>query len=95
MPVTFNRVENLLSCGEEEAELKPEDGKIRLRILVDRVSVEIFANNGSLYMPISAYFNDEERGLTVFTKGGYTMIHSLKVHELKSIWKIPNEKERQ
>jgi sucrose-6-phosphate hydrolase SacC (GH32 family) len=86
LPVSYNMKKNLLSCGEEEAELKPVDGKIRLRILVDRVSVEIFANNGRLYMPIRAYIKDEERGLTVFTKGGDTKISSLKVYQLKSIW---------
>jgi len=95
LPVTFKRDENQLCCGEEAADLKPVDGRIRLRILVDRMSVEIFANNGRIYMPIrnSKLFMPgegsnkmEERGLAVFTKGGITMIHSLKVHELKSIW---------
>jgi fructan beta-fructosidase len=95
LPVSYNRNKNLLSCAEEAANLKPVEGRIRLRILVDRISVEIFANDGKIYMPIrnselftptGTYVNEEKKGLSVFTKGGGTMIRSLKVYELKSIW---------
>jgi sucrose-6-phosphate hydrolase SacC (GH32 family) len=86
MPVTYNRDENLLSCGGEEVILKPVDGRIKLRILVDRLSVEIYANDGRVYMPVRAYPEEKDRGLTVFTKGGDTLIRSLTVHELESIW---------
>jgi sucrose-6-phosphate hydrolase SacC (GH32 family) len=101
LPISYNKNENLLSCGEETAYLKSVDSRIKLRILVDRVSVEIYANDGRLYMPIrnselftptKDYFKDEEKGLSIFTKGGDTKIHSLKVHELKSIWKTKTEK---
>ncbi|MHC4456166.1 MAG: GH32 C-terminal domain-containing protein [Planctomycetota bacterium] len=84
--VKYNVDKNQLSCGRPKAELKPIDGKIRLRILVDRVSIEIFANDGRIYMPIRAIPEGEERGLEVFTKGGNIKIISLKIHELKSIW---------
>ena len=84
--VKYNVAKNELSCGRSKAELKPVDGNIRLRILVDRVSIEIFANDGRVYMPIRAIPEPDERGLEVFTKGGSTKINSLKVHELKSVW---------
>jgi sucrose-6-phosphate hydrolase SacC (GH32 family) len=84
--VNYNVEKNELSCERPKADLKPVDGKIRLRILVDRVSIEIFANDGRIYMPIRAIPEGDERGLEVFTKGGNTKISSLKVHELKSIW---------
>jgi fructan beta-fructosidase len=35
--------------GETQAKLAPEDGVITFRILVDRPSVEIFANDGRIY----------------------------------------------
>jgi len=84
--VKYNVKKNELSCGHPKAKLKPIDGKIRLRILVDRVSIEIFANDGRIYMPIRAIHTEDERGLEVFTKGGNIKISSLKIHELKSIW---------
>ncbi|MHC4556048.1 MAG: glycoside hydrolase family 32 protein [Planctomycetota bacterium] len=85
--VKYNLDGNQLSCGDSKAKLKPIDGKIRLRILVDRVSIEIFANEGRIYMPIRAIPEPDERILEVFTKGGNIKISSLKIYELKSIWK--------
>ena len=84
--VKYNADKNDLSCGRPKAKLKPIDGKIRLHILVDRVSIEIFANDGRVYMPIRAIHTEDERGLEVFTEGDSTKISSLTVHELKSIW---------
>lgn len=97
VPVVYNVDDNELSPGvvpvapgrgrgRPTAELKPVEGKIRLRILVDRVSIEIFANGGRLYMPVRAIPKGDEKGLEVFTKGGNIKIGSLKVRELKSIW---------
>jgi len=85
--VKYNVDKNQLSCGDSKAKLKTVDGKIRLRILVDRVSIEIFANNGRIYMPIRAIPEVNERMLEAFTKGGNVKISYLKIHELKSIWK--------
>ena len=84
--VSYHKDKNLLVCGENKAKLKPVDGKIQLRILVDRVSIEIFANNGRVYMPMRALPTSAAKGLQVFTKGGTTRINSLKVHKVKSIW---------
>jgi sucrose-6-phosphate hydrolase SacC (GH32 family) len=84
--VKYNVDKNQLSCGDSKTKLKSIDGKIRLRILVDRVSIEVFANDGRIYMPIRAIPEPDERMLEVFTKGGKIKISSLKIHELKSIW---------
>jgi len=86
VPVMYNVKKNELSCGRPKAILKPIDGKIRLRILVDRVSIEVFANDGRIYMPIRAIPEGDQKGLEIFTKGGSIKISLLKVHELKSIW---------
>ncbi|MHC4325037.1 MAG: glycoside hydrolase family 32 protein [Planctomycetota bacterium] len=85
--VKYNVDKNQLSCGDSRAKLKPAGGKIRLRILVDRVSIEIFANDGRIYMPIRAISESDERTLEVFAKGGNIKISYLKIHKLKSIWK--------
>ena len=63
------------------------DGKIRLRILVDRTSIEIFGNDGGIYMPIGVIPPDENRSLKVFGKGGGVKVKSLEVYELRSAWK--------
>ena len=84
--VKYNVDKNELSSGRLKAELKPVNGNIRLRILVDRASIEIFANDGRIYMPMRVIPEGDERGLEGFTKGGSIEISSLTVHELKSIW---------
>lgn len=85
--LVYNVDDNKLSCEDWDAKLKPVDGKIRMRILVDRLSIEAFANDGRVYMPISSETPEEsEKGLEIFTKGGKTKVNSLKIHKLKSIW---------
>jgi sucrose-6-phosphate hydrolase SacC (GH32 family) len=75
------------SSGETQAKLAPEDGVITLRILVDRPSVEIFANDGRIYMPMQAVRNLEDKSLRIYSKGGNAHIDRLTVYEMKSIWR--------
>jgi len=84
--IKYNKENHELSCGNQKATLKPIEGKIRLRILVDRVSIEIFANDGSIYMPIRAIQEGKKRGIEVFSIGSTTRINFLEIHELESIW---------
>ncbi len=63
LPIAYNRDNNRLSCGEVKAKLKPADGKVRLRILVDRTTLEIFANDGRVYMPVRIPI--DSRGLSI------------------------------
>jgi len=85
--VAYNVDTGMLSCGKTKVALKPLDGRIRLRILVDRTTIEIFANGGQVYMPIRALPDGDTSGLAVFEEGGKVLIRSLVVHELKSIWR--------
>jgi len=86
VPVVYNVEEGRLSSDALNAPLKPQDGKIKLRLLVDRLSIEVFANDGRVYMPIRALRLNHERGIETFTEGGETTVSSLEVRELKSIW---------
>jgi sucrose-6-phosphate hydrolase SacC (GH32 family) len=72
--------------GETWASLAPVDGKISLRILVDRPSVEIFANDGRIYMPMQAVRDLSNKSLKVYAKGGSARIEELTVHEVERIW---------
>jgi len=63
------------------------DGKIGLEILVDRNSVEIFGNNGSMYMPIGQILPEDNKSIELFTKGGKTRVENVEVCELNSVWK--------
>jgi sucrose-6-phosphate hydrolase SacC (GH32 family) len=50
--ITYEVNEQNLNCEERYAPLKPVEGTIKLRILVDRTTLEIFVNDGQIYMPI-------------------------------------------
>ena len=62
------------------------DGKVKLRVLVDRSSLELFANDGA---SVATFFAiPKADNLSVSVNGGLeTKIHSLVIYELKSVWK--------
>jgi sucrose-6-phosphate hydrolase SacC (GH32 family) len=77
--------------GETQADLAPEDGAITLRILVDRPSVEIFANGGRIYMPMQAVRDLKDQSLSIYSKGGDAHVEQLTVYEMKPIWKTAGD----
>jgi len=86
VPVVYDVKAKQLECKGRKAPLEGKAGKIRLELLIDRMSIEIFANDGRIYMPIGAIPPDDNRTLEVFTKGGTAKATSLTVWELKSAW---------
>ena len=87
VPIVYDVHKQQLSCENKTATLKPMDGSVRLEILVDRTSIEIFGNDGRVYMPIGVILAGKSKALEIFTKGGDTEIKSLQVFELSSIWR--------
>ena len=87
IPVVYHVQKQELSCQKKTAPLKTVDGRIRLEILVDRTSIEIFANDGRMYMPIGVILADNSESLEIFTKGGDVEVESLEIHEVHSAWR--------
>ncbi len=87
VPVVYNVEKQEISCKGKSAGLRPENGKIRLEILVDRTTIEIFGNHGRVYMPIGTILPDDNRVIRIFTKGGNVMSDLLEVYELRSAWR--------
>ncbi len=85
VPVVYEVQKQTLTC-KQSAPLEPVDGKIRLELLVDRTSIEIFANDGQVYMPIGVIPAADEHSLALFTKGAETKLTRLEVAELASAW---------
>ena len=70
-----------------EAPLELSDGRLKLRILIDRTSMETFANDGrvgltSCFLPGPGATQPPK----IFAKGGAARLHSLVSYELKSAW---------
>jgi fructan beta-fructosidase len=72
-----------------EAPLKPIDGKVSIRVLVDRPMLEIIGNDGCVY--ITRKRNnpgpDGIDAIKAYAAGGNATLVKLEVNELKSIWK--------
>ncbi|MBN2269069.1 MAG: GH32 C-terminal domain-containing protein [Sedimentisphaerales bacterium] len=85
-PVVYNVEKNEISCKGKGSKLMPAEGRIRLEILVDRTSIEIFGNDGRVYMPIGGILAEDNKTLEIFTKAGSTVIESLEVYEVRSAW---------
>jgi fructan beta-fructosidase len=77
--------ETVSSCGTA-TRLPPIDGVIRLRILLDRASIEVYANDGRVYIPRVVFPEDCSRGISLTCTGGTAIATRLRVHELKSSW---------
>jgi fructan beta-fructosidase len=86
VPVVYDVQAQTLVCQGKKASLKPENGRIQLRLLVDRTSIDIFGNQGRLYMPMGVIIPADNRTLELSVKGGNATVHSLEVHQLKSAW---------
>lgn len=86
VPIEYDARTGTLTCQGQTAPLRPDRGKITLEILVDRASLEIFANDGRYYIPLGIVFDPRERSLAVSSRGGTTRIDALEVFELQSAW---------
>ena len=87
IPITYNVEKEELSCLKNKAPLKPVDDQVRLEILVDRTSIEIFGNNGRMYMPVGVILVDNPTSFEISAKGGNTQIESLDIIQLRSAWR--------
>ncbi len=86
LAITYDVKKQELRCKDKAAPLSPENGRVELRLLVDRLSVEIFANDGRIYMPIGHVFDGKNVDIGVFAKNGEATLTELTVHELVSAW---------
>lgn len=71
--------------GEREVLLPLSDNKLKLRIFVDKSSVEIFANDGKAAMSSKIYPDKNSLGIK-FSSIGETKIEKLDFYRLKSVY---------
>ena len=84
--VSYSAKEHAVSCLGKSAPLNPVQGRIRLRILVDRTSLEVFGNDGRISMTSCFLPKPSDRSLEIFVKNGAVGIVSLRVYPLRSAW---------
>lgn len=87
IPINYNAQTQTLSCQGRSAPLPLVHGHLQLRVLVDRASLEIFGNDGQVYMPIGVIPKDDDHSLALQVQGGTARVCSLDVFEMRSAWK--------
>ncbi len=68
--------------------LAPLEGKLHIRVLVDRPMLEIIGNQGRIYLtrPRKQPGPEAVGSIQAFAQGGSATLTQLEVHELSSIW---------
>ncbi|MDX3639324.1 GH32 C-terminal domain-containing protein [Streptomyces sp. MB09-02B] len=75
------------STGVQTAPLKPRNGKVKLRVLVDWSSVEVFGGDGEAVITDQIFPDPSSTGVEVFAEGGTTTLDRLRAWQLGSVWK--------
>jgi fructan beta-fructosidase len=84
--IVYDVANQKLSCLGNQSVVVPQDGKISLHLFVDRRSVDIFGDQGRLYMPMACAISPQNHSLKLSCNGGIAQIEALRVYELKSAW---------
>ncbi len=64
---------------------------LKLRIFIDRGSVEVFVNDGEATLSSLSFPNGGPRTVELSSEGGTIAVTSLKLHSLRSIWMAPDK----
>jgi len=86
--------DNRVTSAGAKAEVSPLDGVLRLRILVERTSIETFVNRGQVALPCCHLPKKPSTGLDLYAKGGSVTVRSLRVTRLKSCWESRDPQSR-
>ena len=85
-PIVYDAAKAALSCLDKEAALPLEDASLALRVLIDRTSIEIFANGGRLVMSFCFLPDLLDKTLSLTCEQGSAHIDRLDIWEVRSTW---------
>jgi len=84
--IAIDAVKREISCGKARAPLPLAGGLVKLRVLADRTTLEIFGADGLVFVPVATTPQPGDRSLALGATGGEAKVVSLAVHHLQSIW---------
>jgi fructan beta-fructosidase len=86
VPIEYDAGKQQLTCRNVTAPVKTTDGKLRLEVLVDRGSIEVFVGGGATALSIGVILPEKDRTVSLTSRGGEARVRSLTVWELKTAW---------
>lgn len=84
--LTYDAAKGTLTCKNVTAPVEVRGGELDLRVLVDRGSVEVFAQGGRVAMSVAAVPGEKSTGLELVPQGGAITLKSARVYRMKSAW---------
>src|SRR5262245_18438523 len=81
VPLVYDVTKQELSCRHVKAPLALGGGKLVLRVLVDRGSIEVYGNHGEVAMSIAAIANQNDRSLGLAARGASARVVAIEVFE--------------
>jgi fructan beta-fructosidase len=85
--IRLNAKTKVLRCGGVEAPLPLDDAaRVRLQVLVDRGSIEVFAGDGRVALAEGVLLPRGKKALALSAAGGKARMVSFDLWELRSIW---------
>jgi fructan beta-fructosidase len=83
--LVYDAVKETLTCKHVTAPLKPDNGGVTLRVLVDRGSIEVFASGGRAAMSIAVLPDEKNHKFELTPTGGELIVRD-SLWKLKSAW---------
>ncbi|NLK87851.1 MAG: glycoside hydrolase family 32 protein [Clostridiaceae bacterium] len=77
---------NCIMAKMYQAFYDPEDCMFKVRILVDRSTVETFVGDGEVVFTNNIYPSEDSRGVEIYTKGHGIRLSSCRIYDIISIW---------
>lgn len=84
--INYNVATEEMVVDNVRAIIPLKDKKISLRLFVDRTGVEIFAQDGEIYMPINYNFDRNNLQYAIRVLNGQAILEQADLYTLKSIW---------
>jgi sucrose-6-phosphate hydrolase SacC (GH32 family) len=84
--IRYSVKDGQLSFAGITAPLKAFENRLQLHVLVDRSSIEVFADRGRVAMSKAVFLDPSQTDVALVTEGGHANVVSLEFSELGSIW---------
>ena len=86
IPITIDAQKQTITCRHVTAPIRLNQGKLKLEVLVDRGSIEIFVNEGEAVLSVGVDTTNGSRKISGASSQG-TTTHEIQADKLRSIWK--------
>lgn len=92
VPVVYDAAKSELTVQDRRIAAPPADGKMDLTLYADRLSLEVYANGGLIYVPLPVDFKPDDRGAGLKVERGKVAFERLDAYRLRSAWPTPSAK---